>query len=73
MGDDGEGGRLRFGLVERGVGVCREVWVSEIELLCMVVPYPGRCIFMFSEGFRAQLRGVFQKIDCASYSPGRGF
>lgn len=37
--DDSEGGRLWFGLVERGVGVRREVWVSEIELLwlCLIL------------------------------------
>lgn len=37
--DDGDGDRLRFGLVERGLGVRREIRVSEIEFqwLCLIL------------------------------------
>ncbi|KAG5544183.1 hypothetical protein RHGRI_016811 [Rhododendron griersonianum] len=69
--DEGEGDRLRYGLVEHGSRVRREIWISEIELpwLCLILEDASSD---YNKDFVRSYGSFARKIH-ASFSSGKGF
>ncbi|KAI8547767.1 hypothetical protein RHMOL_Rhmol07G0221100 [Rhododendron molle] len=70
--DGGEGDHLRYGLVERGSGVRRGIWVSEIEFIWLCLIFEDASS-EYGKEFLRSYRGFMRKVKVRRLVLERGF